>query len=63
MQPPPSLPSPDWPDPNADGTTTLSVAQMRALLLVLSTIESYLSEQYAACGESVDGTVTAPAVP
>ena len=55
MQPPPSsLPSLSWPDPNADGTTTLTLVQTRALLLLLTTVENYVAEQYAACGQTGD---------
>jgi hypothetical protein len=38
-----------WPDPNEDGTTTLSATTLRQTRTLLSALVTYIEEQLALC--------------
>jgi hypothetical protein len=42
----------DWPDANADGSTTLAPELAARFLALLITLTDYLEQQYARCAEA-----------
>ena len=49
MEAPPPFDVPTWPDPNPDGTYTVTLATARSLLQLLGTLNVYIQTQYARC--------------
>jgi hypothetical protein len=42
----------DWPDPQADGSTSLTPELAARFLALLITLTDYLEQQYARCAET-----------
>lgn len=46
----PEIPTVEWPEPRDDGTILLSASTHASLLIVISTLSSYLQTQLERCG-------------